>query len=71
LVETINRSHKKGLINSIDEIREIRELRNDIVHEYTPTDLKELFKDTLKFTESIFEIINRVKNYTKKFKEQP
>lgn len=71
LLDVLNRSHKKGLIQSIDEIREIRELRNDIVHEYTPTDLKELFKDTLKFTESIFEIIKRVKNYTKKFKEQP
>jgi len=58
------------LIESIDEIREIRELRNDIVHEYVPTDLKELFEDTLKFSKLIFEIIKRLKNYAQNLRQQ-
>ena len=70
LLDVLNRSHKKGLIKSIDEIREIRELRNDIVYEYTPTDMEELFAQKLKSTTSIFEIIDRVKKYTAKFKAQ-
>lgn len=69
LLDVLNRSHKRGLITSIDEIREIRELRNDISHEYTPRELKELFDDTLKQTATLFEIIDRVDKYVEKFQE--
>lgn len=69
LLDVLNRSHKRGLITSIDEIREIRELRNDISHEYTPRELKELFDDTLKQTATLFEIIDRVDKYIEKFQE--
>jgi hypothetical protein len=68
LLDVLNRSHKRGIIKSIDEVREIRELRNDIAHEYAPTDLKNLFGDTLRLSESLMEIINRVKEYTRKIK---
>jgi hypothetical protein len=67
LLDVLNRSHKRGLITSIDEIREIRELRNDISHEYTPRELKELFDDTLKHTAILFDIIDRVDKYIEKF----
>ncbi|MFC2141073.1 hypothetical protein ACFLQP_02125 [Acidobacteriota bacterium] len=70
LLDVLNRTHRRGLIESIDEIREIRELRNDIVHEYVPTDLKELFEDTLKFSKLIFEIIERLKNYAQNLRQQ-
>jgi hypothetical protein len=69
LLDVLNRSHKRGLITSIDEIREIRELRNDISHEYTPRELKELFDDTLKQTATLFEILDRVDKYIEKFQE--
>jgi hypothetical protein len=69
LLDVLNRSHKRGLITSIDEIREIRELRNDISHEYTPRELKELFDDTLKHTAVLFEIIDRVDKYIEKYQE--
>ncbi len=45
-------------------------LFSNIVHEYVPTDLKELFEDTLKFSKSIFEIIGRVKNYAQNLRKQ-
>jgi hypothetical protein len=67
LLDVLNRSHKRGLISSIDEIREIRELRNDISHEYTPRELKELFEDTLRHTTVLFEIIDRVAKYIEKY----
>lgn len=69
LLDILNRSHKRGLIKSIDEIRQIRELRNDISHEYTPRELKDLFEDTLKYTAVLFEIIDRVDKYIEKYQE--
>jgi uncharacterized protein YutE (UPF0331/DUF86 family) len=68
LLDVLNRSEKKGLIKSVDEIREIREMRNDISHEYAPDDLQELFKGVLEYTEVIFEIVDRVKQYCEKFR---
>lgn len=69
LLDVLNRSHKRSLITSIDEIRVIRELRNDISHEYTPRELKELFEDTLKHSAILFEIIDRVNKYSERFQE--
>ncbi len=68
LLDVLNRSLKRGLIKSIDEIRNIRELRNDISHEYAPTNLKDLFQDVLRLSESLFEIIDCVKEYCQKFR---
>ncbi|MBU0559155.1 MAG: hypothetical protein KKG93_06175, partial [Bacteroidetes bacterium] len=34
LLDAVNRAHQRGLIESIDKMREIRDLRNQIVHEY-------------------------------------
>jgi len=70
LLDVLNRAHKRGLIESIDEVREIRELRNDIAHEYVPTNLKDIFGDTLKFSGSLLEIIERIKKYSQKFQSK-
>ncbi len=67
LLDVLNRAHKRGLIESIDEVREIRELRNDISHEYVPTNLKDIFGDTLKLSASLLEIIERIKKYGQRF----
>jgi uncharacterized protein YutE (UPF0331/DUF86 family) len=69
LLDALNRASKRGFIQSIEEIREIRELRNDIVHEYTPTDLKRLFGDVLKYSKILFDIVERIKKYSQKFRE--
>ncbi|MCK4762531.1 MAG: hypothetical protein KAW12_10075 [Candidatus Aminicenantes bacterium] len=67
MLDALNRAHKRGLIESIEQIQEIRKLRNDISHEYAPVELKELFDDTLRYTESLFEIVDRVKAYAGNF----
>lgn len=68
LLDVLNRAHKRGLVQSIEEVREIRELRNDIAHEYAPTNLKDLFAETLRLSGSLLEIIDRVKTYCQKFR---
>ena len=38
---------KSGLIGSVDDARLVKELRNDIVHEYALNDITDLFKEVL------------------------
>ena len=69
LLDVLNRSEKRGLIKSVDEVRAIREMRNEISHEYAPDDLKALFRGVLEYTEVIFGIVDRVKQYSEKFRK--
>ena len=34
LIDVVNNAHKRGLFNDIEVIREIKDIRNEIVHEY-------------------------------------
>ncbi|MFC1754633.1 hypothetical protein ACFL96_14750 [Thermoproteota archaeon] len=64
LIDILNRSHKRGLFDSIEEIRIIRELRNEIAHEYTKKDLTHLFSEILKLTPILFKLITSIKKYS-------
>jgi len=67
LIDAVNRAHKRGLINSADEIRELRELRNQIVHEYIKDELQNIFLEILKYTPVLISICNNIFNYCKKY----
>jgi len=69
LIDVVNRAHKRNLINSIDEIREIKDLRNEIAHEYIKELLIDVFQDSLKFTPKLFEIINKIKRYCERYND--
>src|SRR5665647_602514 len=38
MIDVVNRADKRGLFESVDLIREIRDLRNKIAHEYSKED---------------------------------
>jgi len=63
LIDTINRAHRRGLFDSIDDIREIRDLRNDIVHEYVKEELEKLFLKIFKYTPKLLSIVTNVEKY--------
>jgi len=67
LIDAVNRAHKRGLIESVQSMREIRDLRNMIAHEYNQESLLEIFKEVLKFTPQLFTIINNLKDYSLKY----
>ena len=67
LIDVINRAHKRGFFESIEKLREIRELRNSIAHEYIQEDLADMFTDVLKFTPELFDIATRIKQYCKRY----
>ena len=63
LLDVLNRAHKRGLIDSVENIRLIRELRNDIVHEYTSEKLAALFSEVLASVPELLELAERIDRY--------
>jgi hypothetical protein len=67
LLDALNRAHKRGLIESIDEIRLVRELRNEIVHEYRRANLQKLFQSILAQTPMLFSLLDRIRDYCRQY----
>lgn len=67
--DRINRVEKWGIIESADDYLLIRELRNSIAHEYLPEVIYDIYKQVLRFTPLLFETVENVDRYCKKFLE--
>jgi uncharacterized protein YutE (UPF0331/DUF86 family) len=67
LLDVLNRAEKRGIIPSADQFRELRELRNEIAHEYALDDLKALFASVLEHTPALFSILDLTKAYCQKY----
>jgi len=65
LIDKANYLEKLEIINSADDLLEIRELRNSISHEYILEELKDLFKDVIVIFTKLKEIINNSITYAK------
>lgn len=55
------------LIPSIDDIREVKELRNTIAHDYTESELEAVFKSVLTLTPELFLLAENIREHCKKF----
>jgi len=67
LLDALNRAEKRGLIDSAAAFREIRELRNEIAHEYAQEDLSDLFVGVLQHSPVLLEIVRRANDYCRKY----
>jgi len=65
--DRINRAEKKGIVQKADILIDIRNLRNEIAHEYLPEAIKDIFEEVLQFCEPFFKITTKVKDYCKKY----
>jgi len=70
LIDVVNNAAKRGLVESTDKMREIKELKNDIVHEYSSEDIKDLFVDVLKQTPSLLVIMHATIDYCDRYDNQ-
>jgi uncharacterized protein YutE (UPF0331/DUF86 family) len=70
IIDAVNRAEKRGLIESADELRGLKDLRNEIAHEYETAGLDDLFSYVLDAAPRLSEIISRVTNYCKKYTGQ-
>ena len=63
LVDVVNNAHKRGLFESVDELRIMKDVRNTIVHEYIEDELVETFDEVLDYTSKLIEIIKTTLSY--------
>jgi len=67
LLDAVNRAEKRGIVESVKRVRDLMDLRNDIVHEYETDDLQSLFRQTLEATPDLFAIVEKVERYCTRF----
>ncbi len=53
-IDRMNKAEKMGLIQSADQLIEIRDLRNQIAHEYIPEAIRELIPEVIELTTHLF-----------------
>ena len=63
IIDAANFLEKLTIIDNADELLNIRELRNQIAHEYIESDIRGLFLDVLHHVPQLKKIITRFKNY--------
>ncbi len=69
LIDTVNNAHKRGLFKNIETIREIKDLRNDIAHEYIDDNLQDLFEDIIRLTPVLITIVETTLQYTEQYQD--
>lgn len=62
-IDTVLYLKKKDVLPSTDKLRMIKELRNEIVHEYTVVELKELFTEVLNECPELFSLAETAQKY--------
>lgn len=67
--DRINRAEKRGIIENVDLLINIRELRNTISHEYADDELMELFKRIIPAARNLLLIIENTLRWSEKLKE--
>jgi hypothetical protein len=62
-IDRINKAEKLEIIASADELKTIRDLRNEIAHEYCIDNISEIFENVLNCSGGLLKIIDSVKRY--------
>ena len=63
LLDAANRAVKRGLIESTSELRDLKDIRNEIVHEYAIDDLSGLYADIYRATPLLLTLLERIGVY--------
>lgn len=67
LIDTINRAEKRGLVKSLVEVRALKDLRNDIAHEYLAEKLTRLHKEVYEAVPKLLEMVRKGIEYSEKY----
>ncbi len=62
-MDRCNLSEKIGLVNTADDLYNIRKLRNDISHEFCIIDITEIFEPLLQYSNLLLDIVDNTKIY--------
>jgi hypothetical protein len=64
-IDMVNKGEKMMIIHSADTIIEIRDLRNQIAHEYIPEAIRDLVPEVIELTPCLIENIENCKHFLK------
>lgn len=67
IIDTINRAEKRKFVETAMELRAMKDLRNEIVHNYDADEYEETFDDVLEFTPALFSVIDKVVLYCERY----
>jgi hypothetical protein len=67
LIDVVNRAEKRNFFTNIEEFREMKDIRNDIVHEYINDELNYMFIDVLKSSNKLIYIAKISYKYGEKY----
>lgn len=62
-IDLLNKAEKTGIIDSADKLLEIRDLRNQIAHEYIPEVLNDLVNEVI----DLYPLFQKTIEYTRSF----
>ncbi len=65
-IDVLNRADKRGLINSIDEMRIIKDVRNLIAHEYALSHFDKITADIFLFSPILVLLVKKFNTYCEK-----
>jgi len=63
LIDIVNNAHRRGLLEDIDELRVIKDIRNSIVHEYIEDHLVEFFDEVLEYAPKLITLLEDSQSY--------
>jgi len=63
LLDSANRAVKRGLIDSVDELRDLKDIRNEIVHEYAVEDLVGLYEEIHGAAPHLIKLVSGIGSY--------
>lgn len=66
IIDAGNLAEKLGIVDHADTILNIRELRNQVAHEYVNSDLNTLFMDVLRYVPVLEKVVINLKKYIDK-----
>jgi uncharacterized protein YutE (UPF0331/DUF86 family) len=67
IIDIMNRAEKRGIVSSAELLHTIKDLRNNIAHEYKIAEITGFFADVKKYTPLLLEIIKNVNEYCEKY----
>ena len=67
LIDTINNAEKKKLIDSVDQARTLKDIRNEIAHEYILEDQRLLFNEVLAQAAELIKLSEKAINYSEQY----
>jgi hypothetical protein len=70
ILDSLNRAERRGLIDSVDEMRALKDLRNEIAHEYAEEDLRGLHAELLASCPKLFKIVEAANRYVERLGSQ-